>query len=116
MTTQYESKRYHAGLLDQQVEILRDTPTPDGRGGYTEAQAVYDTLFAHIRSLSGKESVDAERLESKASVVVVIRTRTDLTTKDHIRWSSHVMQIRGGLPANPRSKWLELQCELGAAV
>lgn len=107
--------KYHAGMLDQSVTIKRRTQTPDGQGGVTETVSDYDTPFAHVRMLSSSEAVAAERLEGKANVMVVLRGRSDLLLTDAISWNGTVMQIRGGLPAHPRAKWLELVCELGAA-
>lgn len=106
-----------AGELDQPVVIRRYTLSADEQGGFTSAATTVDAnAWARVRNKSGSERVAGERLEARSAFEVVIRNRSDLLPSDVIVWNGLELQIRSGLPSNPRDTWLTLMCEQGAAI
>lgn len=106
---------YSAGMLDQLLTQQRYTRTPDGMGGVTRTLSTVGTHWAHIRPLTGRERVEAgQRLEQRVSYLVVIRSGAELLTDDVLQWEGRTLNVRV-VKITPRSQWLELECELGAA-
>jgi SPP1 family predicted phage head-tail adaptor len=107
---------YQPGQLDQLVTIRRKQLTADDEGGQSVAVADYDTVYASVVRKSGRELLAAERLEARTMYTVVMRARFDLRESDSISWNGRELQIRSGLPCQPRAQYLVLDCELGAAL
>lgn len=108
--------KYHAGMLDQSVEQRRATRTPDGMGGYTSTSATVATVWAHVRPMTVSEVVASQRIEQHATYLVVVRAGGETWLPDDaVRWEGRDLNVRG-IKITPRSPWLELECELGAAI
>jgi SPP1 family predicted phage head-tail adaptor len=68
-----------AGNLDRRITLQRQTPSRDSVGGVVETWTDVATVWASVRSLSGKESAIAQQVQSQASLVVGIRWRNDIS-------------------------------------
>jgi len=104
------------GELRERVTVRRYVEAIDDYGtiGRT-ATALYADIPAHVRPMSGNEQDRGQQTEARANYLVVIRYRGDLTEKDTIIWRSVEYDIRAILDRGPRSQFLELQVERGAA-
>lgn len=107
--------KYHAGMLDQRIEQRRPVSTPDGMGGFTKSVSTVATVWAHVRPMSARETVELQRIEQRANYLVVVRAGSTWLPDDIVRWDGRDLNVRG-VRVTPRSPWLELDCELGAAV
>lgn len=110
------SSNYHVGMLDQRVEQRRATSSADGMGGFTKSVATVSTVWAHVRPMTAFEVVQSQRIEQHANYLIVVRA-DDATwlPDDVVRWEGRDLNVRG-VKVTPRSPWLELECELGAAL
>ena len=106
----------HLGELTEQVSLRSQTPTDDGAGGATVVWADYATVFAHIRPLSGAEREAAQRTAATGMFLVVIRNRDDVKENHVVRWGTRDLNVRFVRARGPRDLFLEVECELGAAV
>jgi SPP1 family predicted phage head-tail adaptor len=106
---------YHAGLLDQRIELQAKTRVPDGVGGASTTWATYATVWAMVRPMTGRERETAMRSEGRAGYKVVVRNRDDIAETHRILWRGRYMNIRFPVNAGPRGLWLELEAELGAS-
>jgi SPP1 family predicted phage head-tail adaptor len=105
----------HAGKLDQRITLTRNTLTDDGSGGSTSASTTYATVWANVRPMSGLERERSQRTEATSDYVVTIRNRDDVLEGDVIGWLGRSLNIRF-VPPRPRSNWLVIEAEMGAAV
>ena len=104
------------GELTEQVTLRSQTPTDDGAGGQTVAWADYATVFARIRPLSGNERQAAQRTAAAGMFLVVIRNRDDVKENHVVRWGARDLNVRFVRARGPRDLFLEIECELGAAI
>lgn len=100
------------GDLDQRIELQRLTRTADGGGGYSETWTTYDTVWAKVEPLSGRERYHAQQTQASANYRVTIRYRDDVSPADRILWRGRVMNIRFPADAGPRNPWLPLDAEM----
>lgn len=109
-------EQHHIGELDQRIQLQSVTKVRDGGGGFTETWATYATVWAKIRTMTGREREAAQRIEAHANYLLVIRYRSDVKTTHRIQWRGRVFNIRFPKTAGPRTSWLEMECELGATT
>jgi SPP1 family predicted phage head-tail adaptor len=109
---------YAIGELDQRISLVSKAETLDGIGGVTTAETIYATVWAHVRAMprGQGEARQSDRVEASGLYVVAIRNRSDVTEKDLVRWRSRDLNIRFIRIRGPRDLYLEMECELGAAV
>jgi SPP1 family predicted phage head-tail adaptor len=107
--------KYHVGQLDQRIEQRRATSTPDGMGGNTKTFTTVATFWALVRPMTTFEVVQSQRIEQHANYLVVVRADAAWLPDDVVRWEGRDLNVRG-IKITPRSPWLELECELGAAI
>lgn len=104
-----------AGMLRNKITTERKTLAPDGIGGHVVTWPVVKSLRAFIKPLTGGESLQANRLESKLSHRVFIRYVSDIETIDRINFNGRYFQIRAIINIEERNRWIELHCEEGVA-
>jgi SPP1 family predicted phage head-tail adaptor len=107
---------YHAGLLDQRIELQARTRTADGYGGANVAWSTYATVWAMVRPMTGRERENAQRAEGTSNYLVVIRARSDVDETHRILWRGRYMNIRFPKNAGPRPLFMELEAELGLST
>lgn len=105
-----------AGDLNERVTLRHRTKVKDGVGGVTASLTTYDTVWAHVRPLTGRERQNAQRTEASVDHMVVVRNRTDIVGDDVIEWRGRKLNVRVVKYLGAQSAWLELEAELGAAV
>lgn len=106
---------YRPGELDERIIIRRETESDDGGGGVTVAVADYATLWALVRPASGNERLAMDAIQAEATVVFVIRARSDLRESDRIKWRDVEYNIRTMGKRSPRAMYLEITAERGVA-
>jgi SPP1 family predicted phage head-tail adaptor len=96
------------GRRDKKVTIQRMTP---GRNLYNENVPEWTnlaTVWAHLKTVSGKEALSSEQVVASNTAVFNIRYRT-LTTQDRVLCNGQIYQIES-LNELGRKKELELIC------
>lgn len=109
---------YRVGELDQRIAFQKKTETPDGFGGSSVVWADIDSLanvWAHVRAKSGRERLEADRVEASANYIFIIRNRSDLSEDMRIVWDGTPYNIRSLLQAKSRAMYLEIDAERGVA-
>lgn len=105
------------GELTEIVQLVSNTPTADGAGGYTEAESIYGAdVWAHVRPIKGSESQKTERQEAEADYLVVLRYRTDVVEGHVVRWSGRDLNVSFVRNRGVRQHFLEIECVLGKAI
>lgn len=104
-----------AGMLRHSISVQRKVRTPDGIGGDTIVWDEIKATRAFIKPLSGNESVQAMRIESKTTHRIYTRYFADLIQADKIVYDGRDFNIRAIINVEERNRWYELQCEEGVA-
>lgn len=104
------------GGLDQTVTIQTATLASDGGGGSTKTWATLATVFAKVVPKTGRESMDADRVNAVSSFLFVIRNRTDVNETCRFVWGGENYNIRNVRRAGTRAMYLEIDAERGAAT
>jgi SPP1 family predicted phage head-tail adaptor len=109
----------NAGDLDQRVTIQTEARTSDGGGGYAVTWADGPTVWAKLTPASGREQLQAEKLESSTIYRVEIRRGPALKSADRIIWVTNgqrPLNVREILDAGGRSDSLVFLAEAGAVT
>ena len=106
------------GDADQRIELQRETRTTRPDGGADSSWAVYDTVWAKVVPITGREQDQADQQEALQSYRLTIRNRQDMTTADRVRWVDEdvLMNIRYIAAAGKRDMWLSFDAEAGVAT
>lgn len=111
--------RGQPGLLDQRVRIESQNNVSDGQGGFTKGWATVTTVWARVEPITGKEGVEAGRMEFALRYRVTIRTRLDFDGSARLIWTSNgnkVLNIREIHDGGPRPQFMMLIAESGVAT
>ena len=71
--------------------------------------------YAHIKPMSGRELVNADKLDALAVSRFVIRYRSDLRESDRVNYRGTRYNIRSIVNINEQDQWLEITAERGVA-
>lgn len=74
------------GMLRHRVTFQQSVRTPDGQGGATQAWQTHSEVWAYVEALSGRESVDADRLQARLSKRMLIRRNPSI----HVWMRCHI--------------------------
>lgn len=106
-------KSYRVGELSERVALKRPVLARDDSGGAVRTLQDLATVWAMVRPLTGREREQAERTDSVADYLVVVRARSDLQAKDVIVWRSRTLNIRFIRDAGPQPLFLEIEAAAG---
>ena len=105
-----------AGALRERITIQSEASTPDGGGGFTAGWVDVVTVFASVSPQRGGEALEAMQVRDTQLYDVVIRYRTDITSKQRVIWGSRIFNIRAVMNKDERDKYLTLVCEEGVGT
>lgn len=107
--------------MDQRITLQRVTRTQDSYGGTVETWADLSTLWAHVKPLSGREVLDAERVSPVTRYKAIIWWKSDAngapfyTAADRVVWRGREYGIEGVVPLG-RNERMELRLVEGAVT
>lgn len=104
------------GQLRHQVVIQQASRSSDGQGGGTMSWTTLATVWARIEPVAGREVVAQQGLQSQITHRVVMRFRSDVTTKMRLSHDGRLMNIRSIRNLEERKRWMELSVEEGVAT
>jgi len=85
-----------AGRLTERVTIQARKGVRSATGARTaEAWTTLATVWAEVLPLAGREGWNARQVDSEITHRVVIRYRSDVTSRHRIKWGSTYLQIKG---------------------
>lgn len=105
-----------AGMLREPITIQRQLSVSDGMGGQSIQWIDLFTTRAHVKPISGREAVQAMRLQDSITHRIMMRYRADLTALDRIIMRGQPLQIRAIINVEMKNRWLELACDQGVAT
>jgi SPP1 family predicted phage head-tail adaptor len=103
------------GKLDQRVTIQTATLAADGGGGSTKTWAALATVWARVVPKTGRESMEADRVNATSSFLFVIRNRSDVNETCRFVWAGETYNVRNVRRTGTRTMYLEIDAERGTA-
>jgi SPP1 family predicted phage head-tail adaptor len=109
-----------AGSLRDRVTFQRLVAGDDGYGNvFTSWNPSYLTVWANVRETSGKERVDAGRIEASRTATIRVRRSPDtlgLTEADRVLARGALWNIRSIAEIGSDRDVLDILCEAGVAA
>lgn len=104
-----------AGKLRERVTLQAETQTPDGAGGYSLGWSDVATVWASVKPMRGKESLESMQVRDVQPYEVMIRynSAVTVTPKHRLSWNGKLLNIRSVVNRDMRDKYLMLHCEEG---
>ena len=104
-----------AGKLRHRISIQRKVSNDDGMGGGVMSWQEIKSTRAMITPLSGRESLQAQRIEAETTHRLYMRYFADLEQADKVVYDGRDFNIKAIINIEERNKYLELQCKEGVA-
>lgn len=99
------------GDLRHLITIQEPVDVSDGQGGFTRTWSFVDKVWSHIEPLSSVERFQAQGLMPTVTHQIVIRYRSDITTKNRLLHGTRVFNIMGLYNADERDYAIVMHCE-----
>lgn len=97
--------------LRESVMIQAMSQIEDGMGGYTEVWEEIGWAWAKIKSIRGKELLQAMQTEGQLTHRVIIRYRADIKENMRLIWEgSRTLEITSPPITLGNRQWMELMC------
>lgn len=101
------------GNLDQRVTIQRATQTTGSMGDVSKTWAALATVWAHVKSGTGREQLSNDRTMATQMVTFRVRYRSDVTEADRIVWKGQTFNIRAIADQSQRLLYMDITAERG---
>lgn len=95
------------GLLFRRLTVERPVDTPDGAGGATRTWIAVGSVWGHIATQSGSETVAADQGQQRLTHRITIRWRGDVTAEMRLRIAGRTFSIIAVLDREDRTRFLE---------
>jgi SPP1 family predicted phage head-tail adaptor len=99
-----------AGKLRHRIVIQEKSVTRTASGAETVSWAEYDTLWASVEPLSGRELEMAKQLHDEISVRMWIRYRSGVAPEMRVSWDSRTFDVVSVLNTAERDIKMQLMC------
>lgn len=98
------------GALDRRLVLQAPSESGDGAGGVIRDYAAVTTLWASVTPVSSRGDSEAERLGAALRLRIVIRFRSDVTTRHRLVDGTHIYRIVA-VRETGRRRFLEIDAE-----
>ncbi|WP_245594952.1 phage head closure protein [Gemmobacter nectariphilus] len=108
-----------AGSLRDRITVQRAVEGDDGYGNKVVGWADHLTLWANVRETTGKERVDAGRVEASRTATIRIRASSasrEISEKHRLIARGKIWNIRSIAEVGNDRAMLDILCETGVAA
>jgi SPP1 family predicted phage head-tail adaptor len=98
------------GSLTDRVQLKKRESVGDGGGGHERLFVPISHLWARVRSLTGRQGVDADGQAVAISHSVVLRFRSDVGPGDRIVYRGRNLDVVSAADLNGRRAYLSCAC------
>jgi SPP1 family predicted phage head-tail adaptor len=98
------------GTLTDRVQIKTLQSVGDGAGGHERVYMPLSTVWARVRSLSGRQGTNADGQAVAISHSVVMRFRGDLGPGDRLVYRGRNLDVVSAADLNGRKAYLSCAC------
>jgi SPP1 family predicted phage head-tail adaptor len=102
-------------MLNRRISIERKTLTPDALGGFDEVWQPLAQPWAHIKPMSGRELIHADKIGASATSRFVIRYNANLIESDRVLYRGVYYNIRSLVNIDEADEYTEITAERGVA-
>lgn len=99
------------GKLRHRIELQSYTTTTDAVGQQVKSWVTYDTVWAWIRPLSGKEIMNAQQAVAEITHKVTIRYQSELAVTHRIKFGTRYFNINFIANYDERNEFMEIMCK-----
>lgn len=99
-----------AGKLDKYVELQNYTEAPDATGHGVKTWATYDSVWAHLRTLSGNERIAAQQVKAIQTHEITIRYRSDVQVNHRVVYGSRIWDIKDVRDIDEQNREIRMRC------
>ncbi len=99
------------GDLTHRLRLEAPIRTSDETGGAALTWALIAEVYASIRSVSGSERLENDRLAGAITHAIWLRHRAELTTQHRLSYGTRIFEIRAILDRDGRHRFVECRCE-----
>jgi SPP1 family predicted phage head-tail adaptor len=98
------------GDLNRRLLLEAPVETDDGAGGVTRLYDVVTVLWAQVVPLSVAADVTADKAGAAARYQIVVRERSDITTRHRFQDGAHIYRVLAVRPSADR-RFLAIEAE-----
>ena len=98
------------GTLTDRVQLKRRESVGDGGGGHERLYVPVTSLWARVRSLSGRQGTNADGRAVAISHSVVLRFRSDVSPGDRLVYRGRNLEVVSSADLNGRRAYLSCAC------
>jgi SPP1 family predicted phage head-tail adaptor len=98
------------GELNRRLVLQAPVESDDGAGGVTRSYETVATLWAQVTSVGARAEVEADVLGGARRIRIVIRTRSDVTTRHRFSEGARLYRILATRASADR-RFLEIEAE-----
>ena len=98
------------GTLTDRVQLKRRVMIAEPGGGHATLFVPVASLWARVRSLSGRQGVSADGRDVAVSHSVVLRFRKDVSPGDRIVYHGRNFEVASAADLNGRRAYLSCTC------
>lgn len=98
------------GTLTDRVQLKRREMTGEAEGGHVALLVPVTSLWARVRSLTGRQGTSADGRAVEISHAVVLRFRTDIKPGDRIVYRGRNLDVVSMADLNGRRAYLSCAC------
>ena len=98
------------GTLTDRVQLRRREMLPEAEGGHAALFVPTASVWARVRSLSGRQGTSADGRAVEISHSVVLRFRSDVTPGDRIVYRGRNLDVVSAADLNGRRAYLSCAC------
>ena len=98
------------GTLTDRVQLKRREMVGEAEGGHVALFVPLASLWARVRSLSGRQGISADGRMVNVSHVVVMRFRNDVSPGDRVVYRGRTLEVVSAADINGRRAYVSCLC------
>jgi SPP1 family predicted phage head-tail adaptor len=99
------------GTLNQRAQLLANTLTPDGGGGFTSDWEVFATVWIALTAVGGSDVYGPDALEARVRHKIMLRRRSDVAAGMRASVGARTFRIHTVIDEGPGAALMTLLCE-----
>ena len=98
------------GKLRHRLILKHKAEARSAAGGVTYTPTAYVTVSGSVRSLTGREIINAAQTEAQIDHMIVIRRRSDVKLNDQVEHLTRTFEVLAVKDVDERHKVTQLMC------